>query len=113
MDDHLALARDIGPIVGGQRDAGDTEVGERAELARVGDAVAIRVLPHAEAGEFGVGGAELTIAVAVILQAQPFEVGRAGDRKADLAAIIGDASSEERRVGKACSRTGRSRWAPY
>src|SRR3546814_17035763 len=31
----------------------------------------------------------------------------------DRVAVLRDVRSEERRVGKECGRTGRSRWSPY
>src|SRR3546814_14775114 len=91
-------------------------VHERAEL-HDGHVVVVRVLadflPGADAAQTGVAQREVQVDVEQALQRLARDpaggkVAQAGER-----AQSGPVRSEERRVGKECGSTCRSRWGPY
>ena len=69
---HIAVATGIGGDRG-EADRDDAMVGEAGQLARIGDAVAIGILPDPQIGIGGVGGVDAAVAVLV----EPCEGGEA------------------------------------
>ena len=74
-----------------QFDAGDAGIGQALEFASIGDAIAVRILPHAELGEIDIGCIQHAILVAVIIGCQTFKVGQAVTAKDDFRTIIDQA----------------------
>ena len=75
LDLNLTVGGGVSASVRCQRNADDAFADQRAEFARVGHAIAVGVLPDAEFREFGIGGVELAVAIAVIGRGQALQVG--------------------------------------
>ena len=80
----LAVRSRISHTVGYQPDADNSGIRKAAELARIGDAVAICILPYPEQAEIIIGRSQHAVVVAVIIGGKCLQIGQAIARKDDL-----------------------------
>ena len=88
MDGNFAIGSGIFDAIRNQIDAGDAGIGQAAEFASIGHAVAIRILPHAKFGEVSIICVKHAILIAVIFGSKALKVGEAVAAKDDFRTIV-------------------------